>query len=330
MKWKENDFAKGLNSVKAVLLYGPDAGLADELCDKAIENLGIEKDNIFTVDSDELSSKFDLLCTEACTPSMFGGRKMVIISNAHNSDTNDITTLIQMNSLDTMIIVTAGDLRAGDSLRKLFETAADLAALACYTDDARTLENLIRNELFNIAGIKQISPDAMSYMLMHLGSDRGITRGFLHKISLYVDDKKNIDLEDVEKCLPDTGAANIDDFLYSLTAGHVQPTILALDRLLYDDFEPNMIVRMLGRHFKTLLTAVVDGQFPRTLFWKVSDKFNLATKIWTADAISGVLIRLNELEAQMRTKGMPVETLVRDFALKLVIKAYKMSVKRRY
>ena len=215
-------------------------------------------------------------------------------------------------------LVSSSRLRSGDNV----------AAVACYTDDAKTLETLIRNELFTVAGIKQISPDAMIYMTTHLGGDRGITRGFLGKIALYVDDKKTIDLDDVEKCLPDTGASNTDDFLYSLTAGHIQQTMLALDRLLYDGAEHNMMVRMLDRHFKTLLTAVVDGQLPR-LFWKVADKFKVAMKIWTADDISAVLIRLNELEAQIRTTGMPSEILLRNFALKLVLKTYKMSIKRR-
>jgi hypothetical protein len=65
------------------------------------------------------------------------------------------------------------------------------------------------------------------------------------------------------------------------------------------------------------------------LFWKVADKFNLATKIWRGDDITAVLTRVNELEMQMRTTGMPAEILLRDFALKLVLKTYKMSVKRR-
>ena len=328
MKWKESDFAKGIQSVRAVLIYGPDAGLVDELCDKSIDILSIEKDNIFALDSGELRDKQDALFAEACTPSMFGGRKMVIISNAGDSDAKTIKDLVEHPGLDAMVIITAGDLRAGGSLRALFEGGTNIAAIACYTDDAKTLETLIRNELFTNAGIKQISPDAMSYMLNHLGGDRGITRGFLNKIALYVDDKKTVDFEDVEKCLPDTGAANTDDFLYSLTAGHIQQTMLALDRLLYDNAEPNMLVRMLDRHFKTLLTAVVDGQLPR-LFWKVTDKFNMAIKIWSATDISAVLARLNELESQIRTTGMPAEILLRDFALKLVLKTYKMSIKRR-
>ena len=327
MKWKESDFNASIDRIRAVLIYGPDAGQVDEYCDRAVEKLGIEKDNLFSLDSDDLREKQDALFAEACSPSMFGGRKMVIISNAGDSDARQISDLISHSGLCATVIVTAGDLRAGGGLRTLFEGGDDIAALACYTDDARTLAALIQRELF-AAGITQIKPDAMTYMTTHLGGDRGITRGFLTKIALYVDDKKIVDIDDVEKCLPDTAAADTDEFLYSLTAGHIHQTMTALDRLLYDNAEPNMLVRMLDNHFKKLLTAVVDGQMPR-LFWKVADKFNTAVKIWPATEISSVLVRLNELEKQLRTTGMPGDIMLRDFALKLAVRAAKLAIKKR-
>ncbi len=327
MKWKEADFNDGIAKIRAVLIYGPDAGQVDELCDRAIEKLEIEKDNLFALDSDELRDKQDALFAESCSPSMFGGQKMVIISNAGDGASKQIAELINHPGLCATVVVTAGDLRPG-TLRTLFEGGENIAAVACYTDDARSLANLIRAELSAAAGIAQITPDAMAYMTSHLGGDRGITRGFLTKIALFVDDKKIVELSDVEKCLPDTGAADADDFLYSLTAGHIQQTMTALDRLLYDNADPNMLVRMLDGHFKKLLTAVVDGQLPR-LFWKVADKFNHAIKIWPADEIASVLTRLNELERQLRTTGMPGEILLRDFALKLSVRAAKLAIKRR-
>ncbi len=327
MKWKESDFNSGLETVRAVLIYGPDAGQVDEFCDNAISKLGIDKDNLFALDSDELREKQDALFAESCTPSMFGGRKMVIISNAGDASARTIEELISHPGLCATVIVTAGDLRAGGGLRSLFESDEKLAALACYTDDARTLTTLIRNEL-SAAGIGRIHPDAMAYMTAHMGGDRGITRGFLTKLALYVDEKKTIDLEDVEKCLPDSAAADMDDFLYSLTAGHVAQTMTALDRLLYDNAEPNMLVRMLDGHFKKLMTAVVDGQLPR-LFWKVAEKFNNAVKMWPVSEITAVLVRLNELEKQLRTTGMPAEVLLRDFALKLSVRAARLAIKRR-
>ncbi len=327
MKWKESDFNSGILNIKSVLIYGPDAGLVDELCDKAIDKLEIEKDNLLAIDANELREKQDALFAESCSPSMFGGNKAIIIAGAGDSDAKIIADLVTLSSLCATVIITAGDLRVG-SLRKLFEDGKDIAALACYTDDTKTLETLIRKELSAEVGIKQITPDAMSYMLSHLGGDRGITRSFLQKIAIYVSDKHVVDLEDVEKCLPDTSASSADDYMYSLTAGHINQTMVALDRLLYAGADANMLIRMLYSHFTKLLTAVVDGQLPK-LFWKVADKFNMAVKIWPESEIVNVLSRLNELEKMCRTTGMQPEILIRDFSLKLSVRAAKLALKRK-
>ncbi len=327
MKWKESDFNNGISNINAVLIYGPDAGLVDELCDKAIDKLEIEKDNLLAIDANELREKQDALFAESCSPSMFGGRKAVIIAGAGDSDTKILTDLVTSSSLCATVIVTAGDLRVG-SLRKLFEDGNNIAAIACYTDDNKTLEALIHKELSVEAGINQVTPDAMSYMLSHLGGDRGITRSFLQKIAIYVSDKHVVDLEDVEKCLPDTSASSADDYMYSLTAGHINQTMVALDRLIYAGADANMLVRMLYIHFTRLLTAVVDGQLPK-LFWKVADKFNMAVKIWSESEIVNVLSRLNDLEKMCRTSGMQPDILIRDFSLKLSVHAAKLALTRR-
>ncbi len=327
MKWKESDFNNGILQIKSVLIYGPDAGLVDELCDKAIDKLEIDKDNLLAIDANELREKQDALFAESCSPSMFGGRKAIIIAGAGDSDTKIISDLVTTQSLCATVIITAGDLRVG-SLRKLFEDGKDIATIACYTDDTKTLESLIHKELSAEAGIHQVTPDAMSYMLSHLGGDRGITRSFLQKIAIYVSDKHVVDLEDVEKCLPDTSASSADDYMYSLTAGHINQTMIALDRLLYGGADTNMLVRMLYTHFSKLLTAVVDGQLPK-LFWKIADKFNMAVKIWPESEIVNVLSKLNELEKMCRTNGMQPEILIRDFSLKLSVRAAKLALQRR-
>lgn len=328
MIWKEPDFKNNLDNVKAVLLYGPDAGRADEYCDLAIEKLQIDRDNLFALDADDMGDKADALFAECCSPSMFGGRKLVIISNAGDSASKNIAELVSTPGLYATVIVVAGELRTGGSLRKLFEDGKDIAALPCYTDDARTLAPLIRSEL-EAAGIRQITPDALAYMMAHMGGDRAITRGFLKKIALYVDDKKTVELDDVEKCLPDTGAVDMDDYLYSLTAGHLSQTMIALDRLVYGGVDPNAIVSMLNVHFKRLLVAVVDGKIPPNVFYKVRERFERACKFWTADEIVGVLKRLTELQGQLRTRGAPGETLIRDFSLKLALRANKLAFRRR-
>lgn len=329
MKWKESDFNSGISDINAVLIYGPDAGLVDELCDRAIEKLEVDKDNLLALDASDLREKQDVVFAESCSPSMFGGRKAVIIADAGDGDTKIISELVLSQSLCATIIVNAGDLRGGGSLRKLFEEGKNIAAIACYTDDSKTLEALIHKELSAQAGIRQVTTDAMSYMLSHMGGDRGITRSFLQKIAIYVSDKHVVDLEDVEKCLPDTSATSADDYMYSLTAGHINQTMSALDRLIYSGADANMLIRMLYIHFSKLLTAVTEGQLPKALFWKVADKFRNAMKIWPENEIVNVLSKLNDLEKLCRTSGMQPEILIRDFSLKLAVRAAKLSLKRR-
>jgi len=331
MKWKEPDFntalSKGMSGVPAILIYGPDAGQVDELADKAIEKLEIDTLNLFALDANELAAKTDALFAEACSPSLLGGRRMIWIANVGDSDAPLVRELVTHKSLDAFVVVTASELRAGGGMRSLFEDGANLAALACYADDENSLGKVIRETLF-AAGIQTIEPNAMQYMFTRLGADRGVTRSFLKKLALYVDDTKIVTLEDVEKCLPDNGAVSLDDFLYSLTAGHISQTQLAMDRVFFDGAEPVMLVRMLVFHFKKLLGAVACGQMPK-LFWKVAEKFNAAVRIWPEDEIVAVLARLNELERQTKTTGMPAELMVRDFALKLSVRAAKLSIKAR-
>ncbi|MDR0967939.1 MAG: DNA polymerase III subunit delta [Rickettsiales bacterium] len=329
MKWRESDFNSGLQNVNAVLVYGPDAGKVDIFTTNTIKKLNIDRDNVFVVSSANLEEKSEMIFAEACSISMFGGNKLIMITDAGDSDAKLVGELVAHPSRGAFVIVSGGELRAGGGLRTLFEDEKNtkIAALACYTDDARALGDLIRENLF-AAGMQKVEPDAMNYMLAHLGADRGITISFLNKIAIYCDDTRIVSLDDVVKCLPDTGAADIDDFMYSLTAGQPTQTMRALDRLFFDNTEPNMLVRMLNSHFKKLLDAVATGTMPK-LFYKTRDQFATAMKIWPMDEISGVLTRLNELEKQFRTTKMPTEVLMRDFALKLSVRALKLSVKKR-
>ena len=52
-------------------------------------------------------------------------------------------------------------------------------------------------------------------------------------------------------------------------------------------------------------------------------------KIWPEEEIVNVLSKLNDLEKMCRTKGMQPEILIRDFSLKLAVRAAKLALKRR-
>ncbi|MDR0803781.1 MAG: DNA polymerase III subunit delta [Rickettsiales bacterium] len=330
MKIYEKDFNAAIAGVRGILIFGPDAGQVDEFADRAAQKLEISPDNLYAIEAGELKEKSDALFAEACSPSFFGGRKMVLVANARDGDSATLTELCAAPGLDAFVVITADNLTAGGKLRAFAENAKDFACLACYADSADGLAALIQKDLFATNSIKRIDPDAMQYMCVHLGGDRGIVRSFLKKIAIYCDGAAVVSLADVEKCLPDTGAMNVDEFVYSLTAGYMQQTLRAMDRIFFEmsDYEHFMILSALTRHFRALLNDVSGGISPR-VFYKWQSHYDAARRIWEAGDLVSVLDRLAEIETQSRTTKIPLELLLRDFALKLVIKAAKMAIRKR-
>ncbi len=328
MNWKESDFKANVTKIKAILVYGQDAGRVSEYVSNAIKIWGVEKDSLLTVSAKDFTDRQDAIYADACSMSMFGGEKAVVITDAGDSDAKNIADLLGQSSLSARVIVTGGELKKGGGLRNLFETDNTIAAIACYRDNSNDLMGFIRKELFDNLKIAEVKPDAMAYMVANMGMDRGISRGFLQKIALYVDDTKIVTLADAECCLPDTGFSDIDEFMVSLAAGNYRACMIALDRLFYGDAAVAMLIRRLMFYFNNILSAVRDRKMPRFFNDRKRAEFNNIIRIWPESEIIAVLNRLNELEKQTRT-GLNEEILFRDFALKLSLRAAKLGQSKR-
>lgn len=324
MKIKEFDLKNVLPKIKSLLLYGQDFGKINENISNIIKLLNVSKDNVFKYSANNISVVQDSIFTEALTNSMFGGTKLIVITDVDNSITNFIKELLAKSSV--FICLVGENLLVKDSLRVYFEKNNDIAIMPCYVDDARGLEDFIRNYLFD-NGIKQIVPEAMDYMIAHLGNDRSITRGFLDKIITYVYDVKIVNLQDVEDCIPDSGALSIDEFLYSLTAGEFSVSLNALERLLYNDIHPIFIIKKLRDHFNNLHIAVVRGIIPTIFYFKFKEMFNTSLKIWNEQEILNVFTRISKLEETTRYGTYNIDLFLRYFVLSLSLRAFKLRGK---
>jgi DNA polymerase-3 subunit delta len=329
MKLRESDFAGLLKNsfagTPAMLIYGPDNGKNSEFADRIIARLEIPPDNLITAGRADFRDRFEMICSDACSVSMFGGQKMVLINDP---DGRDLPLIQQLCESPAALVVATGDFDSKSALRKWFEDSEKCAAMPLYADSDQDITALIRGELAKF-GITQIDRDALVYMLQHMGRDRAVARGFLQKIALYAEDKKSVSLDDAEKCLPDTGAANMDEFKYNLTAGNIMQTLRAMDRLFAENINPAQMTRALGNHYKQLLACISGGQIPYPpIFWKYRDLFDCARRIWTESELTNVLIRMNKLESDTRS-GLDAAVIFRDFSLKLATRAYKLATAKR-
>lgn len=306
-------------AAQLIVIYGPDQGLvrdrSNRLARTVLEDLS---DPFRLTDLNDSDIKADpaRLADEAAAISMMGGRRVVRVRNAGDSLTKTITAFLDAPVGDALILIDAGDLGPRSSLRKAAEGAKNAAAIPCYADDARTLENVIRERLGS-AGLR-CAPDAFVYLSSHLGSDRGITLQELDKLVLYMgsDHDGQVGLDDVRACIGDSAATRLDEIVDAAAGGDFQALDSALAKAAEADTAPVAILIAMIRHMTQV--HLVVGQMERggdrdallrslrpPLHFKRQGAMKRQCALWNRPRAERALSLLADADRQCKTSGLP-------------------------
>ena len=313
--------------VKAVLLFGPDGGLVRERMNALTKLIAQSLDDPFQVADFSASVLRDdpgRLSDEAASMSFGGGRRVVRWRDA-DADARLETTVANAfeaffeNPLgDSFLIVTAGDVGARAKLVRVFEASDRAAAIACYADDPRTLEGVIRDTLKS-HGLTA-TPDALAWLAERLGGDREVSRRELEKLAMYKGGKGAVDENDARACIGDTSAFEMDDLIYAVGDGDHGSVQRVYGRLMGDGTSPITILNATARHFlrlhetrgrmndgKSLEQALMALRPP--LFFKVRGRFQHQAASWSESLIVRALDLLNDAELQAKSTDLPAEAI---------------------
>lgn len=247
-------FLKALERVPAfVLLYGSDVGLVTERSADLARRVAQRDDppgEVLRMDDQSLEDDPDRLVVELQTVPMFGGRKIVRASTGRKITAASLKAIVDAGDIAGMLIVEAGNLRPDESLRILFEKAPHAAAIACFPDEARDLDALMR-EVFAAENI-EISNEARRLLQARLGADRALSRAEIEKLALYARDKGTIDEDDVEAAVGDAAELAIDRIVMAAASGRLPDALRELDRCVAGGESAQGILAALQRHFLRL------------------------------------------------------------------------------
>ena len=143
-RYIKNDFEQ----VRAILIYGPDIGLVSERTNEIVKSVSKGNEDPFSLvklDSAELVSDPGRLANEVLTIPMFGGKRTIWVKDGNNSTTPAVKLVLNLEKVEALVIIEAGDLRKGTSLRKTAETEKEMLALPCYADTVVDITNLIND-----------------------------------------------------------------------------------------------------------------------------------------------------------------------------------------
>lgn len=326
----ERFVAKPEPAIRAVLVYGPDAGLVRERAERLCRGVVPEPTDPFRVAELSPANLRDdpaRLADEAAQVSMLGGRRVVWVRDAVDGLAPVFESFLDEPVGDALVIVEAGDLASRSKLRALFESAGLAAALACYADTDESIAAVAR-EMLGQAGLT-IAPDALDYLVGNLGSDRLLTRRELEKLILYAGAAgAQIKLEDVEACTGNSAGHSIDDAVLAAADGDARGVARALARAFLEGETAVAIVRAAERYFQRLHLAagqvergeiaerVVDGLRPK-LFWKIRSRFLAQLRFWSSARAARALDRLTAAEIACKSTGMPDEAIAMRCLLEL-------------
>jgi DNA polymerase-3 subunit delta len=348
-------------ALRAILVYGPDAGLVRERVEALVEAVAEDPADPFRVSelgAREIVEDPARLGDEAAALSLSGGRRAVRLRQAGDDLAPHFKDFFATGRGEALVVVEAGDLPARSALRKIFEGAGAGAALACYRDDARSLPALIRETLGGFG--LEATPDALAYLSANLGGDRQLSRRELEKLALYMDahdgggqvgggqDKgaqntgaagARVELRDAEACVGDSAALSLEDLAFAVAGGEPAGAERALQRSLQEGGHPVGALGAVARHFQRLhlvrgrtargetLEGSVKGLRP-PVFWKRAESFKAQATAWPPAALARALERLLEAEAACKQSGAVPETICARTLLKIAVNAPRRRQRR--
>lgn len=314
----------------AVLLYGTDAGLVAERASQLAKRLAERETppgEVLRIDDDSLEADPDRIHVELRTPPMFGGRKIVRAPAGRRVTAALIEGLVKEGGLEGYLIVEAGSLRPDDAMRALFERSPAAAAVACFPDEARDLDAIIRETL--AAGGTEITTDARRLLIARLGADRGLSRAEIDKLALYAHGKAAIDEADVEAAVGDAAEQALDRVVMAVASGRGAAALVECDRSVAAGEDPQAVIAAVQRHFlrlhrlRTALDAgrsmddAIRGLRPQPHF-KQRDALEAQARAWSAAGLAAALARIAAAAKAARLGadlgGLLAERLLIDLA----------------
>lgn len=304
-------------AARAVLVFGPDSGLVRERAVRLAKTVVPDLSDPFRVaELGPAALKDDpaRLADEAAALALTGGRRVVLVRDGGDGMASLFQSFLTTPLGDALVVVEAGELGPRSALRKLFEGADNAAALACYGDEGASLQQVIAEELK--AGGLSAEPEAMAFLMDHLGGDRRLTRAELQKLVLYMGSPGRVTLDDALACVGDSASLSLDDLSLATADGDHATAQRVLDRLYREGVNPVAVLRSLSRHFQRLHLAAglvaagksadqaMNALKPPVIF-KAADRFRRQLGRWPAERVGQALERLIEAEGECKTTGMP-------------------------
>ncbi|NWG70468.1 MAG: DNA polymerase III subunit delta [Parvularculaceae bacterium] len=329
----------------AVLIYGPDAGLARERAEMLARRVVTDlKDpfNYIELSDSDLKGEPGRLADEAAALSFAGGQRVVRYRASGEAAPPAVATLIELLEQgrlrsNALVIIEGGDLSPRSGLRALFEKAKAAIALPCYVDGPAALRSLAVG-MARAEGLT-FDDEALDLLVSLLGEDRALARSEIEKLLLYKGPRQAsqrsaiqpvITKADIRVNLVDGAGDAADEAADAAADGDARELARALFRSATAGASPISLLRALWRQFARLKEAqsrIAEGashseamkKLRPPVFFAEERAFEARLRRWPGPRLDEALALVLDAELSAKTTGAPQREISERAALQLAM-----------
>jgi len=322
-------FLRKPGSCRAVLLFGEDEGLIRERARELTLSVAGSLNDPFRVaelDRDGWGS----IAEEMTALSLIGGRRVVRVREVSDAAIEPVRAALR-GAGDALLVLEAPGLGKG-KLRTLIEGAPDAAAIACYAEEGRALQDAIRAMLAELGA--SADADAVAWLTESLGGDRAVVRGEVEKLALLAGVGRRIDLDMARASAGDAAGASADAGLLAATRGDTEAADHDVEAAVGEGLAAIALVRMALAHLQRLHQARLRMQeglsaadairsLRPPVFYKAVAGITVSLALWSVDSLAWAIEEARTVEIACKQTGSRQELLVRRFVAGLARHAHR-------
>ncbi len=237
------------NSIKALLIYGPDKGAISIVLDKIAKEIGaITKKEYYEVNH--------CLLTLLNSHNLFYNKEAVFIQNCPNIIDAEMKFALNQD-FDNFPVFIADELSPSSSFRQFFEKEEKIGILACYQETFVNAKKYILQ--YMSSQDKSITIDAARFLAENLKSDKLLINNELNKLIALYNDKNNIDLADVKECVYIGLSSSFDMLCIYFAKKQLHEYLNELSKLLNNGTSNISILRSLVKYYINLYSVKIKG-----------------------------------------------------------------------
>jgi DNA polymerase-3 subunit delta len=318
------NYEKLFSDYKINLIYGENFHLKTEILNKLTQ---IFKKNEFQtkfIKEDELLRNIEILDNYLNQDSLFDEKEILIIQEASDK----LLDYINFSEIDKKLILVTDNLTKKSSLRNKAEKEKIISCVACYEDDEKTLQSLLRNGLTKL-GIK-VPYEAIDQLFNINKLNRNDINSGLEKLELITKDKK-LDSETFSSIFNTTSSFDAFEISNALLSGDKKALNKILSSFYHFSINFNEVLGPLKYKINKLIDiyeynenetkiAVLVDTYKPPIFWKEKSIIQTQLSKWNKKELDTLLDKINEIEILCKLNYEIAETIFNKFLLDIVTK----------